>query len=331
MHKAGFGCIGYLDDFLIVESTRERAAAALAYVLDLLSRWGLPISQRKLALEGTPATEAIFLGILVDSERLELRLDTVRLQAILVELQSWVGKTSATVREIASLVGVLAFAARVVAPGRLYMSRLIEALRVGRAGPRRYDRRRDLSAGFQDDVTWWRLVMPQWNGVSLLAPLLPSSDPRFVIYSDASDWGYGAWCGEAFMYGPWPTEELRSSPIHVREMAAVVLAVWAFHHSWEQQHVRLAIFSDNDAVVHALSSGRAFDGRLNALLRALHVLQTLGQFSFSAQHIAGVRNVGADALSRNNVALFLSAVSPLRPVQVSRDLSTFLDLCHGCR
>jgi hypothetical protein len=60
-------------------------------------------------------------------------------------------------------------------------------------------------------------------------------------------------------------------------------------------------------------------------------LQTLGQFSFSAQHIAGVRNVGADALSRNNVALFLSAVSPLRPVQVSRDLSTFLDLCHGCR
>ncbi len=88
MHKAGYGCIGYLDDFLIVESTRKRAAAALAYLLDLLSRWGLPISQRKLALEGTPATEVIFLGILVDSVRLELRLDTVRLQAILVELQS---------------------------------------------------------------------------------------------------------------------------------------------------------------------------------------------------------------------------------------------------
>jgi hypothetical protein len=113
-------------------------------------------------------------------------------------------------------------------------------------------------------------------------------------------------------------------------MAAVVLAVWAFHGSWEQQHVRLAIFSDNDAVVHALSSGRAFDGRLNALLRALHVLQTLGRFSFSAQHIAGVRNVGADALSRNNMPLFLSAVSPLRPVQMFRDLSTFSDLCREC-
>ncbi len=93
--------------------------------------------------------------------------------------------------------------------------------------------------------------------------------------------------------------------------------------------MRLAIFSDNDAVVHAFSSGRAFDGRLNALLRALHVLQTLGRFSFSAQHIAGVRNVGADALSRNNMPLFLSAVS-LRPVQVSRDLSTFSDLCREC-
>ncbi len=98
-------------------------------------------------------------------------------------------------------------------------------------------------------------------------------------------------------------------------MAAVVLAVWVFKDLWAGQHVRLSIFLDNDAVVHALSSGRAFDERFNALLRALHVLQAQGQFSFLTQHIAGVRKVGADALSRNNL----------------RELSKLLYLCLSCQ
>ena len=331
MQRAGFGCIGYLDDFLIVESSRERAEAAVAYLRALLLRWGLPISQRKFEQEGTPATSMIFLGVLVDSVKLELRLDPERIAAIHTELALWVNRQSASVRQIASLVGVLAFAARVIGPGRLYMSRLIAALRVGQSGPLRYDRARSLSSGFRADVQWWLTVMPRWNGVSILAAPAPSVDPRFVIYSDASDWGYGAYCSTSFVYGAWPAEWLRTTPIHVRELAAVVLSVWAFKDNWAGQHVRLSIFSDNDAVVHALSSGRAFDERLNALLRALHVLQAQGHFSFSTQHIAGVRNVGADALSRDNLPLFLSHVAPLNPVQVQCELSTFLDLCLSCQ
>ncbi len=331
MHQAGYGCIGYLDDFLVVESSRERAAAGVAFLLALLQRWGLPISERKFAVEGEPTTEIIFLGVLIDSVRLELRLDPERMQAIHTELSVWEGRKFATVRQISSLVGVLAFAARVIGPGRLYMSRLIEALRVGGSGPLRYDRRRELSKGFHSDLSWWTTMMSRWNGVSVLTPMLPSTDPRFVIYTDASDWGYGAWCSQSYIFGPWPTEWLRTTPIHVREMAAVVIAFWAFGDSWTGSHVRLSVFSDNDAVVQALSSGRAFDDRLNALLRALHVLQTQGRFHFSTTHIEGLRNVGADALSRNNLSLFLSAVTPFCPVQVVRDLSTFLSLCLSCQ
>ena len=332
MHRAGFHCIGYLDDFLLLEATRERTAAAVDFLLALLTRLGVPISQRKFALEGAPTNQIIFLGILIDSERLELRLDIDRLVSIKSELSIWRDRRSASVREIASLVGTLAFAARVIGPGRLYMSRLILALRAGRRGPIRYEMQRELSKGFLDDVAWWALVMPLWNGVSILPPAAPSTDPRFIVHMDASDWGYGGWCSTGYFYGPWPSEFWRSTPIHVRELAAVILAVIAFGESWVGTHVVLSFFSDNDAVVHSLSAGFArHDDRLNGLMRVLHLLQAQHQFAFAARHIAGVRNVGADALSRDNLPTFLSSVAPFSPVQVDPDLLMFDSLWSACR
>ncbi len=118
----------------------------------------------------------------------------------------------------------------------------------------------------------------------------------------------------------------------VRELVAVVLAVVVFGASWTGEHVVLSFFSDNDAVVHALSVGFArHDDRMNGLMRVLHLLQSQHHFAFAATHIAGVRNVGADALSRNNLRAFLSAVAPFRPVQVEPDLSTFHSLWLTCR
>jgi hypothetical protein len=332
MRRAGYTCIGYLDDFLMIEATRERTEAAVAFLLALLERLGLPVSQRKLAAEGTPANHMIFLGILVDADKLELRLDNSRLSSIRAELAIWLGRRSATIRQIASLVGVLAFAARVIGPGRLYMSRLIQALRSGRRGPIRYDRQIGLSAEFLADLAWWSAVMPDWNGVSILSPVAPSTDPRYVIHVDASDWGYGGWCSTGYFYGPWPSDFWRSVPIHLREMAAMVLAVLAFGSDWPGVHVVLSFFSDNDAVVHTLSNGFArVDPRLNALMRMLHLLQTRHSFAFATRHIAGLRNVAADALSRNNVSLFLVTVAPLCPVQVHPDLSMFDSLWTKCQ
>ena len=94
----------------------------------------------------------------------------------------------------------------------------------------------------------------------------------------------------------------------------------------------ISFFSDNDAVVHSLSAGFArHDDRLNGLMRVLHLLQTQYQFAFAAKHIAGVRNVGADALSRNNIPAILSFVAPIHPMQVEPDLLMFEILWSACR
>ncbi len=122
---------------------------------------GLPVQEEKFETEGTPCEEGVFLGIEIDTKRMILR----RLVQIAAEVMRWRNKTSASGRQVASLVGLLAFAARVVAPGRLYTSRLISALCVsGSTAADLYRRRAPLSDGFRADLNWWeKFYLLEWN------------------------------------------------------------------------------------------------------------------------------------------------------------------------
>ena len=53
-----------------------------------------------------------FLGIVLDTERMEARLPKDKLERIQLAIQEWLYKRSATKREILSLVGVLQHAQR---------------------------------------------------------------------------------------------------------------------------------------------------------------------------------------------------------------------------
>lgn len=65
-----------------------------------------------------------FLGIVLDTEHMEAQLSQDKLNRIQTMLQKWLNKRSATKREILSLVGMLQHAAKVVRPGRLFVSRM---------------------------------------------------------------------------------------------------------------------------------------------------------------------------------------------------------------
>jgi hypothetical protein len=308
--RAGFKIIGYLDDFLVIECSRERALEARQFLIDLFGKLGLPIQMKKFSEEGEPALEKIFLGILVDTVKGELRLDEDRMQQIKDELSLWRGKRDATVREISQLVGVLAFAAKVVAPGRLYLSRLISLLRNGSGGPIRYSQRRVLSAGALEDVEWWFSVMPVWNGVAIIPPLIPEEAVEWKLETDASGWGYGGHCGPFYFFGPWPAGFV-DWDIHFKELAAVVIAFLLFSKRFAGHH--LAVKSDNDAAVWVLKRGFSSAPNsdvANHMLRQLHLEQAVAQFSYSAMHIPGVTNVAADALSRNDERAYLVLMSP---------------------
>ena len=63
---------------------------------------------------------------------------------------------------------------------------------------------------------------------------------------------------------------------------------------------------------------------LVASLRCLYFYAAFYQFSYSAHHLPGVKNVAADALSRDNLLLFNSFVPQGRHTDVSQELKDLL-------
>ena len=85
----------------------------------LCAALGVPLAYDKL--EG-PSTSLLFLGIVLDTDQMEIRLPSDKLTKTLALLQTWLPKKKATKREILSLVGTLQHATKVVRPGRAFVA-----------------------------------------------------------------------------------------------------------------------------------------------------------------------------------------------------------------
>ena len=65
----------------------------------------------------------VFLGIQLDSIKQTLEIDSVRLASIWKEIDKWMGKAHAKLKEVQSIVGSLSFCAR------LFFSRILSFLK----------------------------------------------------------------------------------------------------------------------------------------------------------------------------------------------------------
>ena len=114
----------YLDDFLLVgPAGQDHCQNYVRAMLALCGNLCVPVAMDKL--EG-PASTLTFLGITLDTVNQELRLPADKLREISQAVTDWLGCRTATERELLSLIGKLAFAARVVPAGRLFCRRLIQ-------------------------------------------------------------------------------------------------------------------------------------------------------------------------------------------------------------
>ena len=123
----------YLDDFLTLGPPGSSTCTHnLSIIKEICSTLGIPLALEKV--EG-PSHCLTFLGITLDTKRMEARLPKDKLQRIRKLLATWLSKKSATKREILSLVGLLQHATKVVKPGRNMLSCFLRLL----AGQRIYN------------------------------------------------------------------------------------------------------------------------------------------------------------------------------------------------
>ena len=287
----------YLDDFLVLgPAGSEECGEAVSTSMQLCQSLGVPIAPHKT--EG-PSTTLSFLGILIDTEDMVLRLPSDKLARLRAAISEWKGRRSCHKQQLLSLIGQLQHACRVVRAGRTFLRRMIDLSTV----VKKLHHQIRLNRAFQSDLLWWDTFLEVWNGVSVFASLL-QGPPAGVLTSDASGgWGCGAFTskGEWFQL-QWP-ESWASVHITVKELAPIVVACAIWGPGWRGKTVRC--LCDNAAVVAILRSGTAKHPLVMHLMRCLSFFVAFYQLYLDARHLPGTCNEAADALSRDNLPFFM--------------------------
>lgn len=313
------GCtpsLHYLDDYILVAESRPEAESQKQILVSTWASLGVPLEPSKL--EG-PVTCLTFLGIEVDTVAMQLRLPEEKLLCLRAELREAVGRKAMSRRELQSLAGLLQHATKVIRPGRAFL-RSIYALQSVGSRPSHNIR---LNVQARADILWWHLFVPRWNGMSILWDM-GRLETQVTVHSDASGrWGCGAYCLPQWFQLPWPPA-LQSASIQVKELAPIVVAAAIFGKDWPGKVVRFVV--DNLAVVGIVQATYSSEAHLMHLVRLLYFFASFHGFWFSAEHIAGVDNTLADAISRNNADLFLSQVpqAERRPTAIPPALVEFI-------
>ena len=165
-----------LDDFFIVEPPCHTppldslCQASLSSMILTFKNLNIPISAAKT--EG-PSQIILFMGIILDSGKMEGRLPEDKVETIKSALSTFQSQRSTTLQELQSLIGTLNFACKVIPPGRPFLQRIIHLAR----GVKKTHHHIKLTTGFYKDIEMWKMFIDQWNGIGLfLSPLWETSD-----------------------------------------------------------------------------------------------------------------------------------------------------------
>ena len=163
MRQHGFPHLwNYIDD-LIYTGLPSQIYPAYQFLLNLLPRLGLDISQEKLV---PPTTVATCLGISIDTKSCTISIPPEKLNHILQLCQSWNNKCSCTKNELQSLLGSLLYITKCVRPARYFLNRMLAVLRSN------FDKNViKLNHEFAQDLNWFNTFLKSYNGITYFMTL----------------------------------------------------------------------------------------------------------------------------------------------------------------
>ena len=189
MHKQGFTCYNYLDDFIIIDSSYEKTIIAQNFLISTLRKLGFYISWHKVT---SPTQYCKFLGIDIDSNLGKLFLPQDKIKRFHDELDFWQNKKTSTKYQMQRLCGILNFCCKVIHGGRVYMFHMIQLLKLFKT-----NNRISLPLTFHDDISWWRTfaIAESFNGQ---ADFFDPVKDYVELYTDACLYGLAGICEDDF-------------------------------------------------------------------------------------------------------------------------------------
>ena len=278
-----------MDDFLVIESTRERCQEAHDILLDLLQKLGFVINFDKVV---GPCQDITFLGIQISATERTLSLPQGRLTELQELLKVWTFKKKATKRELQQLIGKLSWAAKVVRGGRTFLRRLIDLM----CKLKQKHHHTRLIAEARADLSWWSDFMAVFNGTVHFVDDVPV--PAADFSTDASNEGGGAFYRQDWFYANWEMDlpSLADAHINAKELHTVCLAAERWAPLWSNTHV--VVHTDNMNTMFAINKGTSRSQQMMHSIRRLFWLSATYNFYITAKYIPGIDNVTSDCLSR---------------------------------
>lgn len=285
--------IHILDDFLILEKSKNKCGTDLRVFLDLCKALGDPIKHNKTV---TATNKITFMGLEIDSTLMEARLPNEKLAKLRSLLNTYKGKRKIKLKELQSLLGLLNFCCQVVWPGRAFLRRLTDLTK----GITKPHHRVTLSKEGRRDIEAWHLFAEYFNGKHILLDQRWLTSQSLHLYTDASgSVGYGAILDTHWFYGSW-SDQFIVYQITYKELFPIVLAIEIWGTKLTNKCILL--HSDNNAVVHIINKQTCKDKDIMFLVRRLVLACMKWNILIRSEHVQGKQNDLADMLSRLQIA-----------------------------
>ena len=295
LRQFGIRVIIYLDDMLILAASRKAALVYTASAIHLLCGLGFIVNFEKSVL--VPAQEMTFLGFQVRSVSLTIQISDERRTKILRSCRDALAEPGISIRQLASIVGMMTSAWPGVAPAPLHLRALQAQKNSARRRNMSWETAITLNPDSRADLTWWVKYLDTWNGRPVrLDP------PALIIASDAASHGggggWGAVCAGQATGGRWSMQEAKLH-INALELLAGMFAVQCFARHAQKCHILLQM-DNQTAVAYVNRMGGAHSQILNSVATDLWQWCLDRQITLRAEYIPGALNTIADFWSRHH-------------------------------
>ena len=291
----------YLDDFLFLAWRKWVCNLMIQQFLELCKKINLPVALEKTEVA---STLMVFLGILLDGQRMLLSLPIEKQQKALNLLNDLTGKRKITVKQLQTLTGYLNFLTRAIFPGRTFTRRIYSKY-TDRNRKLRQHHHVAIDSEFRFDCEMWRFFLLNFRNESVCHPMVDLSE---VVYaeqlqftSDASaksSLGMGATFSGHWLFVKWEENYivLHDPSIEYLELLGVSAAILTWGHLL--QNKRIVIYCDNQAVVAMVNKMSSSCKNCMYLLRLITLNNLVYNHRVFAKYISTKENDLSDALSR---------------------------------
>ena len=307
----------YLDDFFLAGPAPSGICKKnMTLTQSLFKRLGVPLAPDKII---GPTTTLTYLGIVIDSANMELRLPQDKLRDLSEALISWETKRKCTKRKLLSLIGKLSFATKIIPAGRIFLRRLIDLSK----SVSKLNHRVSLNSDTRKDIQWWKTFLPLWNGRYKILDPRATLSSELNLFTDASgSLGFGIYFEGRWISHAWPPA-LQTYSIQWKELFPIYLACFIWARSLAGK--RILFHCDTASIVDIWSTQSSKCPNITNLLRHLFFIAAKHEFSINITHIPGLDNSLADCLSRLQVQRFrqIAPHADRDPVQIPTEAWIF--------